>query len=106
MFFGLMEKYLINCNSGSVLTWNHHSFGSIMPGREYTSQSAARYRFGFNGKEKDDEISGDGNAIDFGARIYEGRLGKWLSLDPLVGLYPGLCPYNFALNNPSTLIDI
>ena len=77
-----------------------------MPGREYTSQSVAGYRFGFNGKEKDDEISGDGNAIDFGARIYEGRLGKWLSLDPLVGLYPGLCPYNFALNNPSTLIDI
>lgn len=77
-----------------------------MPGIRTRLKVLRGYRFGFNGKEKDDEISGDGNAIDFGARIYEGRLGKWLSLYSLVGLYPGLCPYNFALNNPSTLIDI
>ncbi len=76
-----------------------------MPGREYTSQSAAGYRFGFNGKEKDDEISGDGNAIDFGARIYEGRIGRWLSLDPLQQKFPDYSPYCYALGSPISLVD-
>lgn len=34
-----------------------------------------RYRFGFNGQEKDDETSGNGNSIDFEARIYDDRMG-------------------------------
>ncbi|QLH44307.1 MAG: hypothetical protein HWD58_00920 [Bacteroidota bacterium] len=41
------------------------------------------YRFGFNGQEKDNEIKGTGNSLAFEARIYDNRLGRWLSLDPL-----------------------
>ncbi len=26
-------------------------------------------RYGFNGKENDNEVKGDGNSVDFGARI-------------------------------------
>lgn len=33
--------------------------------------------------EKDNEVKGSGNSLDFGARIYDSRLGKWLSTDPL-----------------------
>jgi RHS repeat-associated protein len=76
-----------------------------MPGREYTAQSVAGYRFGFNGKEMDDEISGDGNAMDFGARIYDNRLGKWLSLDPLQFKHPNLNPYGYCRNNPVIFVD-
>jgi RHS repeat-associated protein len=56
-------------------------FGMQMETRSFTS---GEYRFGFNGKEKDDEIKGAGNAVDFGARIYDGRLGRWLNVDPLL----------------------
>jgi RHS repeat-associated protein len=45
------------------------------------------YRFGFNGQEKDDEVKVEGNSLDFGARIYDSRLGRWLSLDPLQAKY-------------------
>jgi hypothetical protein len=38
------------------------------------------YRFGFNGKEKDDEVKGEGNNLDFGARIYNSKFRRWLSL--------------------------
>ncbi len=38
-------------------------------------------------------------AYDFGARMYDARLGRWLSLDPLQAKYPGLSPYNFVANN-------
>jgi RHS repeat-associated protein len=63
------------------------------------------YRFGFNGQEKDNEIKGTGNSLDFGARIYDSRLGRWLSLDPLQKKYPSLSPYNFCANNPIIYVD-
>ncbi len=64
------------------------------------------YRFGFNGQEKDNEIKGIGNSLDFGARIYDSRLGKWLSLDPMADLYPSESDYSFSLNNPIKNIDV
>jgi RHS repeat-associated protein len=63
------------------------------------------YRFGFNGKEKDNEIKGTGNSLDFGARIYDSRLGKFLSLDPLMAKFPNKSPYDFAGNSPIANID-
>lgn len=60
-------------------------------------------RYGFNGKEKDDEHSQ--GKYNFGARIYDGRLGRWLKLDLLHKNYPSLSPYNFVSNNPIIYID-
>src|SRR5690606_36422730 len=51
---------------------------------------AGGYRYGFNGMEKDNEVKGKGNSYDFGARMYDSRLGRWLSIDPLTGKYPNL----------------
>lgn len=73
-----------------------------MPGRSYTSQS---YRYGFNGQERDDEMKGSGNSLDFGARIFDPRLGMWLSVDPLQAKYPSLSPYNFVANSPLLFVD-
>ncbi len=36
------------------------------------------YRYGFNGKEKDDEIKGEANSLDYCARIYDPRVGRCL----------------------------
>jgi RHS repeat-associated protein len=80
-----------------------YPFGMHMPGRTFSSGS---YRYGFNGMEKDDEIKGHGNSLDFGARIYDSRLGRWLSVDPLQKKYPGLSVYNYSGNNPVLLKDI
>jgi RHS repeat-associated protein len=64
-----------------------------------------RYRFGFNGMERDDELKGAGNSLDFGARIYDSRLGKWMSPDPWERSYPGFSTYSGFLNNPVFIID-
>lgn len=61
---------------------------------------------GFNGMEKDNEIVGEGKDYDYGARIYDGRLGRWLSLDPAMTLYPSISPYSFVLSNPIYNLDI
>ena len=75
-------------------------FGSVMLGRDFKGE---KYRFGFNGKEKNTELNSDN--YDFGARIYDGRLGRWLSVDPLWYKYPDLGTYNFCANNPIFFID-
>jgi len=74
-------------------------------GSESGLRSSVSYRFGFNGKENDNEIKGDGNSVDFGARIYDSRLGRWMSMDPLQGKYPNLSPYCFVGNMPLCAID-
>lgn len=73
-----------------------------MPGRLYNS---ANYRYGFNGKENDNEVKGVGNSLDFEARIYDTRIGRWLSIDPLVKKYPEFSPYIFSNNKPIWFTD-
>jgi len=68
--------------------------------------SSGDYRFGFNGKENDNEVKGDGNQQDYGFRIYDSRLGRFQSVDPITKQYPELTPYQFASNNPIRFIDI
>ena len=53
-----------------------------MPERTWSSDSVS-YRYGFSGMEMDNEIKGDGNSYDFGARLYDSRLGRWLAVDLL-----------------------
>jgi RHS repeat-associated protein len=64
-----------------------------------------RYRYGYNGKMKDNEWAGLGNNYDFGARLYDPRIGRWLSMDPLAAKYPGHSPYNFVTNSPIIFKD-
>jgi RHS repeat-associated protein len=79
------------------------SFGSLLPGRQANSGD---YKYGFNGKENDNEIKGTGNQQDYGFRIYDPRLGKFLSVDPLTKDYPWYTPYQFAGNMPIWAIDL
>ena len=73
-----------------------------MPGRNY-SIANTNYRYGFNGKEKDNSTGNDN--YDFGARIYDGRIGRWLSTDSKTSRYPGFSPYVYSGNNPISFID-
>lgn len=60
------------------------------------------YRFTFNGMEDEKETQ----TQDYGMRIYDGRLGRFLSVDPLAKSYPTLTPYKFASNTPISAIDL
>jgi len=64
------------------------------------------YSYGFNGKENDNEVKGEGNQQGYGMRIYDPRVGKFLSVDPITPKYPELTPYQFASNTPIANIDL
>lgn len=82
---------------------DYYAFGGQMPGRGFSSSN---YRYGFNGKENDNEVKGTGNQQDYGMRIYDPRIGKFLSVDPITKDYPWYSPYQFAGNNPIKFIDL
>ncbi len=69
-------------------------------------QDREDYRFGFNGQEKDNEIKGVGNSYSFLYRIFDSRLGKFLSVDPLAKSFPHFSSYQFAGNSPISAIDV
>jgi RHS repeat-associated protein len=64
------------------------------------------YSFTFNGKENDNEVKGDGGQQDYGLRIYDPRLARFLSVDPLTSKFPWWTPYQFAGNTPIEFIDL
>jgi len=74
-----------------------------MPARKYSIANTG-YRYGFNGKEKDNDI--ENGAQDYGMRIYDPRLVRFLSVDPISKKYPELTPFQFASNSPIANIDL
>ncbi len=104
----------IGVPSGSTISYytadlisanDYYPFGMLQNNRSFTAGST-KYRYGFNGKENDNEIKGDGNQQDYGMRIYDPRTGRFLSVDPLTAKYPELTPYQFASNRPIDGIDL
>ena len=64
------------------------------------------YRYGNNGKFKDNEWAGVGNHYDYGFRLHDTRTTRFLSRDPLSGKFPMLTPYQFASNSPIWASDL
>ncbi len=79
---------------------NSHPFGMLMPGRTYSSEA---YSWGFNGQEKDDEISGEGNSSTAEYWQYDSRLGRRWNIDPIVKPWESI--YACYRNCPILLID-
>lgn len=98
---GVIDYY----NADVVTASDYYPFGFQMPGRKY-SQPNSSYRYGFNGKENDNDVKGEGNQQDYGMRIYDPRLGRFLSVDPISNDFPYLTPYQFASNTPISAIDL
>ncbi len=65
---GTVDSYKADIVSAN----DYYPFGMLMPGRKY-SIANANYRYGFNGKEKDNDI--ENSAQDYGMRIYDGM--RW-----------------------------
>ena len=72
-----------------------------MPGQTYSAGTG--YRYGINRMENNNDISV--LDLDFGVRIYDSTLGRWLSTDPSPREYPGTSSYCYVLNSPLIAID-
>ena len=84
----------------------YKEINTMSAGLPYRHQAGNEYRYGFNGMEKDDEVKWERNSYDFGVRIYDCRVGRWIRRNPLEWEYPDLSPYNYTANNPIKFIDV
>jgi len=75
-------------------------FGVELKGRNFEVVGGGNYRYAFQGQESDSEVKGEGNSYDFGARMLDPRLGRWMTLDPQSNKQPDQSPYKAFLNNP------
>ena len=82
---------------------DYYPFGMVMPDR--SNVGADGYNHGFNGMEKDNTIKGLNNSYNTEYRFLDPRIGRWLSIDPLVKKYPGQSPYSSFNNNPIYYAD-
>ena len=57
------------------------------------------YRYGFQNQEKDDEVKGVGNSVNYLFRMHDPRLGRFFKQDPISSKYPELSTYQFGCNN-------
>jgi RHS repeat-associated protein len=86
-----IDGYLVTI----VSTADYSPFGVQLDGRTVSAES---YRYGFQGQEKDDELKGAGNSVNYTFRMHDPRLGRFFSRDPLASDYPWNSPYAFSEN--------
>jgi len=104
-FLGAFHKNQYLTSAGLYQLSDYPTFGSHMPTRHWSDPNI-KYKYGFNGMEKDDDINVNGGSYDFSARIYDSRLSRFLSVDPLFRNYPFSSPYSYAQNRPIDGRDI
>jgi RHS repeat-associated protein len=75
----------------------------LVPNRHGSSES---YRYGFQGQEKDDEVKGEGNSLNYTFRMHDARVGRFFSTDPLYREYPWNSPYAFSENRVLDMIEL
>lgn len=84
----------------SDVSVNAVSFGENTP---IALRNGAAYRYGFQGQEKDDEVSGSGNSYTAMFWQYDSRLGRRWNLDPKPN--PSISQYATFGNNPIFYTD-
>lgn len=64
------------------------------------------YRYGFQNQEKDDEVKGAGNSVNYTYRMHDTRLGRFFTVDPIGFKYPHNSPYAFSENRVLDKVEL
>ncbi|MFW5761466.1 MAG: RHS repeat-associated core domain-containing protein [Cyclobacteriaceae bacterium] len=73
---------------------------------EGRSSNVAEYRYGFNGMERNGSNVFGGTSYSTHFRQYDSKIGRWMSVDPMMSSFPDQSSYNFVFNQPIISTDV
>ncbi len=82
---------------------DYSPFGVLLAER---TVAGAFYRNGFQGQERDDEVKGEGNSVNFSYRMHDPRVGRFFVVDPLALKFPWNSSYAFSENRLIDALEI
>ena len=91
--------------SADILEVNdYYAWGQEIKSRSWSDESE-RYLRGYQGMLLENTINGEANMYSTEFRMFDARLGRWLSLDALMDQFPWMSPFVGMDNNPISLTD-
>ncbi|MGN0202124.1 MAG: RHS repeat domain-containing protein [Candidatus Cryptobacteroides sp.] len=119
---GYAVRHHIRDHLGSVRAVTDATTGEVLETSDYLpfgtrwamtggSQDAASTltdpsnRWRYSGKEEQQALSPDLSLLDYGARMYDPLLARWLTPDPFAEKYLQWSPYGYCVGNPIRMTD-
>ena len=103
-------RAITDASTGTVVeTSDYLPFGtrwSRTGGSLITTLTDSTNRWRYSGKEEQKAIDAALPLIDYGARMYDPTIARWMSVDPLAEKYYPVGPYIYCAGNPVRSIDI
>ncbi len=81
--------------TNTITAASFYPFGFMEEGRFFFG---GKNRWGMQGQERDDEIRGLANIINYKYRMYDPRSGRFFAIDPIAAKYPHNSSYAFSEN--------